>query len=237
MKKRKRLTAVLAVLFSLALSLQVSAADNTVEFKGEAEKFVTEIKGDSFEGLIPGEARTMTLEVKNADSSEMKFYMSAEILTNIAESGNKEAVYDFDIAKDGEVFFQTIIGGETKNNISMGKELLTENNNILLDTLKKGESSTITIRLTLDGDSTDSSYMGEEGSIKLVFSVGTAEVQNETVVKKAIKYVKGAGKTVIQSIQTGDALPIGLIAAALCSLICIIGLIVIKKKKNGREGA
>lgn len=234
MKRRKLFTAVLTAALALGMAMNVSAADDgSVVFKGEAEKFVTHVDGEEFTGIRPGETKTMTLSLSNEYSEEMKFYMSAEILDNIAESGDKKAVYDFSIAKNGDTFFATVIGGEEKYNVSTGKEYLTEDNNILLDTLKKGQSDDVSITLALDGDSAKNSYQNQEGEIQLVFSVETPEAP-PTVVEKVVKYVKGATNTVIKTVKTGDVLPIGIIIAAGVSLLAII-VVIVKRRKEKRE--
>ena len=78
--KKKCITLIITLALLLATGLTASAAE-TITFKGQAEKFVTDVSGDteSFDDMLPGEKRTISLTLKNEDSSEMKFYMSAEI--------------------------------------------------------------------------------------------------------------------------------------------------------------
>lgn len=221
MKRRKLFAAVLTLALALASVGNVSAAETgSVIFEGEAEKFVTQVDGDEFENIMPGESRTLNIMISNDHSEEMKFYMSAEIFKNIAESGDKRAVYDFSIAKDDQVFFTAIIGGESGENISSGKEYLTKDNHILLDILKKGESSKVSITLSLDGDSADNAYQNQAGEIQLRFSVETPEGP-ATLLKKITK-----------TVRTGDVLPIGIMIAAAGSLLLII--IILLKKRKGR---
>lgn len=234
MKKRKLFTAVLTAALTLGMVLNVSAADKgSIVFKGQAEKFVTNVSGDEFTNIRPGETKQLTLSLSNEHSEEMKFYMSAEILDNIAESGDKKAVYDFSIARNGVTFFATIIGGEEGYNISSGKEYLTEDNHILLDTLKRGANDEISIILTLDGNSARNTYQNQEGEIQLMFSVETPE-EAPTVVRKVTNYVNSATRNVIRTVKTGDVLPIGIMVAAAVSLLVII-VVFIKKRKNNME--
>ena len=235
MKGRMLFTVILTAALTLGMCFPVSAAETgSVIFKGEAEKFVTNIEGHEFTGIRPGESKTLTLTLSNEYSEEMKFYVSAEILDNIAESGDRKAVYDFSIAKNDEIFFTTVIGGEDKYNISSGKEYLTEDNHILLDILKKGESDKITITLALDGDSAENAYQSQAGNIQLVFSVETPEGP-PTVVEKVVNTVKGTAKNIVKTVRTGDVLPIGMIVAAVVSLTAIIVILVNRKKRTETE--
>lgn len=223
MKRSRLFAAVLTAALTLSAGGNVSEAKTgSVIFEGEAEKFVTSVDGGEFTGIMPGESKTLNLMISNEYSEEMKFYMSAEILTNIAERGDRKAVYDFSIAKNDQMFFTTVIGGEAGYNISSGKEYLTEDNHILLDTLKKGESSKITITLKLDGDSAENAYQNQEGNIQLTFSVETPEGP-PTLIKKITK-----------TVRTGDLLPVGIMIAAAGSLLLII-IILLKKRKTRRE--
>lgn len=240
MKKRVLAAAVLALTMLMGTTLNTLAADNDIiTFDGDTKSFVTDIGGDAqngFEGMLPGESRTLTMNLYNEASEELKFFMNSDILEkDIAEQGDQRAVYDFSIQKDNETFFQAVIGGEATNNISAGKEFLTEDNRILLATLKKGERSELSITIALDGDSMGEEYMNAAGKLKFEFSAETPEAA-PTIVDKVVKYVKGETKTVIKRVKTGDALPIGIMAAAGISLVVIIFMLV-KKKKDREEEA
>ena len=214
------------------MALNAAAAENDmITFDGDAKKFVTNISDDNgFEGMLPGETRTMTMELYNEASEELKFFMSSDILTAyIAEDGDQRAVYDFAIAADGEEFFRAVIGGETKDNISAGKEYLTDDNNILLATLAKGEKTKIDISLSLDGDSMGNSYMNAAGKLTFRFSAETPE-EPPTVVNKIVNKI-------IKTIKTGDTASIAVfvVVAAGC-LLAIIFVLIRRRKKEEVEG-
>ncbi|MEF9946175.1 MAG: LPXTG cell wall anchor domain-containing protein [Lachnospiraceae bacterium] len=239
MMKKKLLTAVLTTFLVLSSAMSAVAADSkVVTFKGEAEKFVVGVEGNAQKGFTdmePGESRELKLTLANEDSQEMKFYMSAEILDNIAEKADQNAVYNFDISKNGAVFFSTIIGGNSKNNISVGKEYLDGNNNILLDTLAKGEKDQISIALTLDGDSAGNAYMSQSGSVQLVFTASTPENETKTIRNTVTKYLGGATTNVVKTIKTGDTFSIGLLVVFGISLVAVIILLIARRKKTKEE--
>ncbi|MGL6293112.1 hypothetical protein, partial [Eubacterium aggregans] len=146
--KKRCIPFILTAVFLLAtMGTVLAEGGEVITFKGEAEKFVYSMDGDfstqGFTDLQPGEDRTLTLILKNDGSREMSFYMSVEILDNIAEkTADSQAVYDFSIAKNGTTFFSTVIGGGSAYNQSVGREYLQEDNNILLDTLAVGAQDT-----------------------------------------------------------------------------------------------
>lgn len=221
---KKKLLVIVLSLFTLVLTCgTVNGQEETIfVFEDDSNKFISQ-EGTSpgFEDMLPGETRKVTIVLRNDDQDKMDFFMSAEILDNIAEKGDKNAIYDFTIARDGEVFFTSVIGG--RDDTTIGKEYLTADNNIKLATLTKGEESKVTISLTLDGDSTENAYMNQDGQIKLKFSVGTP-VENmgeaQTVIQRVVNYVK-----------TGDNAPILILSGLLIVSLGVI--IVISKKKKG----
>lgn len=202
----------------------VAAQDTLVTFEGDSQKFITqEGSSEGFEDMQPGETRSVTVRLKNDNNSTMDFFMSTEILDNIAEKGNKDAVYDFSISRDSDTFFATVIGASGN---TIGEEYLTDDNNIKLATLAKGEESLVTVSLSLDGDSTENTYMNQEGQIKLRFSAGTP-VENlgetQTIIQRVVNYVK-----------TGDSAPYVLMGGLL--VVSALGIIVFVKKSKKKEG-
>ncbi|MEG0377729.1 MAG: hypothetical protein RR614_04540 [Eubacterium sp.] len=233
--KKKCVVLIISLIFLLSTGLSVSAAEIFI-FKGQSEKFVTDITGDTdgFTEMLPGETRTVNLSLKNEDSSEIKFYMSAEILDNIAsKTADSQAVYTFIISKNGTPFFSTIIGGGTTKNSSVGDQYLDESNNILLDTLSQGQSDQISITLELDGNSTGNSYMKKTGEIQLVFTASTPDspIQGGGVVQQIIKRITNNGRSPGTGLM-GSNRQLYLILAGAGVVIIAVILMIIKKKKE-----
>ena len=212
------------------------AAENLV-FQGDTQKFVKDVSGSAtggFTGMAPGETRDLTLTLTNSDNQNVDFFMSAEILNNIAEQGDQNAVYDFNISKNGQVFFSTVIGGSSpdKQNISIGAEYLTEDNNILLDTMAAGQTDTVSISLKLDGDSTGNTYQDKEGKVQFVFSAG-APVSNDggTLINRIVKTVtRGSASSPDTGVNGGAMLMIALLLVVVA--IVLIAAVVVRRKRN-----
>ncbi|POP34795.1 hypothetical protein C3B58_01275 [Lactonifactor longoviformis] len=246
MIKKNVFSVVLAALLVLGTATTAMAADEVITFTGDAAKFVTEQEagtGEGFTNMEPAETRTQTITLKNDDYQQMKFYLRTELLSNIADEGKnrKQAIYTVDLSKDGENFFAAVIGSE--QNASLGKEFLVsepgseQDNNILLASLKKGESVDVEIAITLDGDSTGNDYQEKDGQIQLIVSVekdeGTPGKIRKTVTNT--KTVTGAGKTITKVVKTGDEFPVeALLVLAGLSLVCIV-LAAAKRKKKVEE--
>lgn len=186
--------------------------------------------------MLPGEKRTVSLTLKNEDSSEMKFYMSAEILDNIAsKTADSQAVYDFVISKNGQPFFTTIIGGGTAKNTSAGEKYLDESNNILLDTLTQGQSDVIDISLELEGNSTGNSYMQQTGEIQFVFTASTPDnpAGGGNIIERLVQSITNPGAT---GPNTGlKGVSPYLIVTCVCVLIAVVAIVILMVSRKKKE--
>ena len=165
----KKLIIGLAICLAVFLSMNNVAAADVITYQGDANKFVM-LSGSApdFENIFPGESRTVSFELVNNSSGQMRFYLSSEILDNIADKGDGDSVYTFTIADGTTPFFETIVGNDQ---VTIGSEFLTNDNNILIGTLSAGASKTINVYLSLDGDSTNNEYQGQTGVVNFIFSV------------------------------------------------------------------
>lgn len=95
----------------------------------------------------------------------------------------------------------------------------------LLASLQKGETTTVTMTLEVNGDSMDNTYQNREGLIKFNFSV--EELDDQSTIVEVVR-------NVYESIKTGDATVI----APLLGLVAVSGFAVIfllKKKKHKED--
>ena len=189
-----------------------------------------DLSTQGFTDLQPGEDRTLTLILKNDGSREMSFYMSAEILDNIAEkTADSQAVYDFSIAKNGTTFFSTVIGGGSAYNQSVGREYLQEDNNILLDTLAVGAQDRVTVAIKLDGQSAENSYMDKTGKIQLVFNAGYPVTPGQSMIKTVTQYITGE-RSIVNTGVGGASMAAIVIGVALIILAVVL---IVKRRKRG----
>lgn len=221
---------VLALLFTAS---PVMAAQTTITFEGETNSFNVPKESQDFENMYPGETRNAIVILKNDKDEKLDFYLSVEIPENVAAKGDQNAVYDFNVSKnDEEPFFRTVIGGKDDNTV--GKEYLTDDNRIKLATLSKGEETKITVSLHLDGDSANNDYQAQSGSIKLKFYAGTAT--NETpgnVIQTTYTTTKKYVNQYYNAVKTGDPTALSsFVILGAGAVLGVIFLIVTRRKKE-----
>ena len=228
----KKLSALL-VMFSLFIPTinSVYAADSMITFDGEAEKFINaNSEGEVFnlEGMYPGETRTETLTLVNNDYREMKFYMNSKVLDEFGNETSSGAIaYDFNFKINGEDLFDGLVGGED----NVGEGMMEDN--ILIATLAKGETATLEMSVTADGDTMDNSYQDATGLIQYTFSVeydDEAVAEPQRVVNTVVQTVTNR---IEKAVQTGDPATLGLFGVLLGgSVVGIVYLIATRKKKE-----
>lgn len=233
MIRRKIAAAVLATTLIFGSAVSVMASEKNLTYPDDFSTTAgADILSDAFSDMVPGEMRSQTIELKNADAQQMKFYMYTEITDNLADKGDQNAIYTLELKKEGEQepFFSGIIG---KDKVDLGRDRLTEDNQVLLDSLKKGETSSVTITITLDGDSAENLYEDKDGVIRMVFSATEDNgIPKKQTIKKDQKKVYGTSNTITKVVKTGDEFPVeALLAVAGVSLVAVIILVSKRKKK------
>lgn len=237
---KSKLLSILTMCMVMMLSVsQVNALSPLIEFDGDAQNYFEfntnpQELTDKFIGMMPGESRDETFTLMNHDQREMKFYLNTQVLKDLGEDAQAiGAVYEISFLRDGEEFYKGTIGGENGSLVDLSGQSMGEN--MLMASLAKNESTQITMRIGIDGDSMGNSYQNAEGELQFRFSVQyddpvpvTPTIVEKVVVKpgkEIIRYVKG--------VVTGDEtnlLP--LMLGVGVSAVIIVILVKTRKKKE-----
>ena len=239
MKFNKIIITALTALLVLGQAIPALAADTVITLDASARDFVKMESDEDFQGMEPGEQRTAEITLTNSANDEMSFYISGEIVNNLADTGDEDqwAVYDLLLYKGTEdtPFFEGTIGSAKNKELERSETGLNYlKDDTLLATLKKGESTTVRIMLKLDGDSTGNSYENKAGEMKLNISASIPTVNDPGTIKKTVTKQNIIQKLV--NVKTGDGTPIGMIILiAGAAVLVIIILLVIKHRRSKKE--
>lgn len=220
-------SALLAMMMG-STSIHGADGDMGLTFEGDSEKFITYEKSSAYENMAPGEERIQQITLSNDDYRELKFYVRSEYTNPLGEGvANNQIAYDIEFSNNGETFYNGKIGGMTQSNMD------SLDQNYLLRTLKKGESTTVLMKIKVDGDSMDNTYQNTEGYLNLIFSV---EHEDNTPVEKVVTVIKKVPViNKIPGVQTGDTTVIGTILGMFVASLALIIVIVVMKIRN-RKG-
>lgn len=227
MRVQKWMAACTAALLLVGQAGTVKAAEDTVISLDPSAVAFTKVEQDlDFREMEPGEERTAVIRLTNTSESNMDFYISGELVYNIADAGadTKNAIYDLELCKGDEEtpFFQGVIGSaENKklSNSSLGLNYLQDDT--LISSLKQGESTTVRMKLKLDGDSTENGYMGKSGQIRMnVYTSQTAVTPEGNFVTD-----------IITNVLTGDRSDF-----IIYIVVAVVALVILGVLLKGRKG-
>lgn len=180
--KKMILTAVVALACSLAFApaafAESSSVSWNVEFNADAQ-MVSDYDQDKINSALrdmqPGDDLTLTVNIKNTNSRSTDWYMSSAIKKTLEETADRVdatgGAYTYKLSYDNrELFSSSTIGGtgstQGLKEITKGTETM-----FYLATLATGESGTVKLEMTLDGESQGNGYMVTDGELQLNFAV------------------------------------------------------------------
>ena len=249
----KRKLSIMCAFFVMTLCLPMWAYAGelpTVTFDGSKEmKYSycdTTNFGDGFVNMLPGEERTQDIILKNTSSRAVDFYMKTEALRTFEEFNQTAgAAYHVTLTITDGNGTTTIYGGteeDGSNRIGADEEGLGNlNGNVnewyKVALLNGGEEAVITLKVSLDGESHDNSYMAAEGTFQFEFKAGYEDKENViTTVKQLEDVVVNEIVYVIKSVKTGDESQLYLWACGIgiCGIL-LMTLIVLRKKGRKQE--
>lgn len=228
MKKTMKTIASLAMMLVLLLGLGATAyADGTVNYQGGAEKFVflpgssytdTDLF-DGFKNVMPGDTLTQTVEVRNRflGTGSVKIYLRAvahdeqenPLSSAVAATGETVATMsDFLSQLHMEVW-----QGDKCIYTGSPDELDGLKNNVLLGTIPRFKSTTLTVKLQVPAE-LGNEYANRVGEVDWVFTAEELDPQGNP--------------------KTGDTsnLTLWIVVMVVClAAVAVVAFLILKKKK------
>jgi hypothetical protein len=233
---------IISIALALVLLLSLSLTAGAESLKGKdglkvtftaAEKLepnftASEAFGEGANTLQPGDDITMTVQTVNENDKTTDWYLSNKVVKSFEEGNAAGGAYAYLLTFTGPSGEKTIydsatVGGEDSEGLMEATDAMDDF--IYLDTLKKGETGTVTLVVTLDGETQGNDYMETLADLTLDFAVTVEETAEE--VKKVVK--------------TGDEtklFPYYVAMAASGILLAVLVVISLRKRKQeGKENA
>ena len=252
MKRITGIVIVLCMVFTAAVPTFAETfrgGDDWLVTFTQDEKMVSNFKSsdmdDALNSLQPGDNAIFTVQLKQEHSTTCDWYMSNKVLYSMedrsANSNTEGGAYTYRLVYKGpdgeEVLFDsdTVGGEETEDIKKRVGEGLHEATDALedffyLDTLKKGETGTVTLEVALDGETQGNDYQDTLADLQMNFAVYLNDETPTTTVEK--------GPSTI--VRTGDEmrlLPyfIGMIVSGGLLLALMIYSVRRRKKEAGQK--
>ena len=229
MKKTCKTIASLVMMLVLLLGIGAPAyADGTVSYKGGAEKFVflpgssytdTDLF-DGFKNVMPGDTLTQTVEVRNRflGTGSVRIYLRAvahdeqenPLSSAVAASGETVATMSDFLSQ----LYMEVWQGDKCIYTGSPDELDGLKNNVLLGTIPRFKSTTLTVKLQVPAE-LGNEYANRVGEVDWVFTAEELDPQGNP--------------------KTGDTsnLTLWIVVMVVClAAVAVVAFLILKKKKQ-----
>lgn len=239
--RKKILSLVLLLCLLTSMSVPVYAetvhgdSDWGVVFTTDSKmesSFRTADLNDVIQNMQPGDTAVLTLSLQNKNSADTEWYMTNKIISSLEDSSNAASggaytyilTYKNNKGESKTLFSSDTVGGDS----TVGGEGLHEVSDALkdyfyLDTLKNGESASIELQVTLDGETQGNAYQNTLADLSMNFAVQLAESTGTTTPVKT-----GDDSTMVPYFVTAGVCGVLLLGLGVYSLSI--------RKKDPKEG-
>ena len=234
--KKRLFSFLLIALLLCSISIPAFAVDDGYVTLGANKKMQEQnfIINQVIEGLEPGDSAEYHVHIRNLYSKTTHWYMTNEVINSLELSSNiTGGAYTYKLTYTGPSGKTTtlydsssgtgthFVGGDVQDNGRVGMEEATEGleEYLFVDTLNTGESGTVTLFVSLEGETQGNKYQNTNANMKMNFAV---EIDGGKVVKTG---------------DTHNALPyyIGMAVAGLLLLYLVLDAYTDRKYKKGGE--
>lgn len=206
-----------------------TAAGEMVDNYSEAD-FADDIKGAQ-----PGDELTFTVTLVHENASAADWYMSNDVMKTLEEGaryGGTGSAYEYVLTYNGPsgtkvLYDSKTVGGDVPQGDEQGMKEATSGlkDFMYLDNLSKGQTATVTLKVTLDGETEQNAYFDTLAQLKMKFAV---ELDSGTTTTTSNKNVKTGDSTDLFPFYVAMA-----VSGALLMAIAV-GAVVRRRRENGR---
>lgn len=235
--KRIRICALAAVIAALALVMPATAlaesmdggswavtytSGGTLEDNYSASDFATNVSG-----LQPGDDITMTITLNHENNDAGDWYMSNEVIKSLEAGDAKGSAYGYVLTYEGPTASRTLydsqaVGGDNTAGLKEATGALADY--FFLEGLSKGQTGTVKLVVSLDGETEGNDYFNTLAQLKMKFAV---DPQVES---------KAETRNVAKTGDETDLFPFFVAMTASGVLLLCIAIATLRRRKNEQEG-
>lgn len=273
MKLKKGLGLLLAAALACGAALpagaeQYTGADNwNVSFtgKGMESNFKSSVFDDAMTALQPGDSVSLTVHLQNATTDAITdWYMTNEVLRSLEESQQvaRNGGYSYELTYTGPngekavLYSSDAIGGDKNQQAGLGLHEATDSleDFFYLDQLLAGQSATVTLDVSLDGETQGNAYQDTLAQLQMNFATELKDIPDggrfdsnytDTVSSHGRRLGKNTrGKRTVyvtripQTSDDSNPLLIAVVCGVSGLALLVLGILRLRKSKkdNAKEG-
>jgi hypothetical protein len=239
MKKDKILCLIFTMVFLLLAPVSVfadtlSAGEDwvvTYNDKGLSTNFATDAVSQTVSGVMPGDTISYQVKTRNDKAGNTDWYMTNSVIESLEDDTASGGAYTYQLfytAADGTVttlYDSDTVGGDNSEGLMQVNS--ADGDYFYLGRLSEGETGTVSLNITLDGNTQTNSYMSKLAQLQMNFAVEDAVTSVVTINNTVpgtyvpIDEVPAANATVLSGPQTGDVI----LPLVLSALGMVVGLL------------
>lgn len=238
--KRIRICALAAVIAALVLVMPATAlADSldggswavtytsggTLEDNYSSSQYATNVSG-----LQPGDDITMSIKLNHENDAAGDWYMSNEVIKSLEAGAAKGSAYGYVLTYEGPTASRTLydsqaVGGDNTSGLKEATGGLADY--FFLEGLSKGQTGTVKLVVSLDGETEGNDYFNTLAQLKMKFAVDP-QVETKTTTKTETRNVAKTG-------DETDLFPFFVAMAASGVVLLGIAIATLRRRKNEQE--
>lgn len=175
---------------------------------------------DELPDMLPGDSMRITFNLKNEYGKAVDYYMynNSEAFETLTANA-KNAAYDYELnysGKSAPLYSSDVVGGDEMQGIEEATDALKEYF-LLQDSFSKGRNESVSLVLTLDGETQVNTYQDALGNVKFQFAVEIPPEPTERHEERVI-YIPNTGDSINMNVYIiAEALSLILLGIALYS--------------------
>jgi len=182
--KRFRITILAAFVVALLALPATAFADSytgdsswTVTFTTDeqlVDTYSAKYWADDVSKLEPGDDLTITVTLIQEHPSTADWYMANDVIKSLEDGKAKDSAYEYKLTYNGpsgskELYNSETVGGDNSQGLKEATSALKDF--MYLDNLTKGQTATVQLVVTLDGETEQNAYFNTLAQLKMKFAV------------------------------------------------------------------
>lgn len=191
------------------------------------DNYSSEAYASDVKGLQPGDDITFVITLSHENSTAGDWYMSNEVVKSLESGAAADSAYGYRLVYTGAsssasrtIYDSSVVGGTGSSGLLEATSGLEDY--FFLETLSAGQTATVTLVVTLDGETEGNDYFNTLAQLKMQFAV---EAQTSSS-SRPVVYTGDA---------SSDLFPFYIAMAVSGALLLVVAIVNVRRRKRESE--
>jgi hypothetical protein len=241
--KRLQILVLAAVVAALMLAVPGSAFAESLKGKGDwsvtytstgqlKDTFSQETYADDIIGLQPGDDITFTVTLNHENPKAADWYMSNEVIKSLEAGKAEGSAYEYVLTYNGSsnstsrtLYDSQAVGGDNSEGLKEATHAGGLEDFFFLENLSQGKNATVTLKVTLDGETEGNDYFDTIARLKMQFGVDPGKSNDDP-----------PNNNVVRTGDETNLFPFYVIMAVSGLALLIIAIAMVRRRRADQTG-